>query len=362
LRNYFRILFASLNIILAVALLGSYASNRISPEQIWYIAFLGLIYPLLLFANIFFILFWLWRKKWFFLISLITIIAGLQNISRFIQFRLFKNDDIKLANTVKTISYNVRLFNLYQWEEEDSTSYHILNFVKEQNPSVICFQEFVTTKKQITEKYIDTILREYPYKHVYYTYKLSPEVNYGLATYSRFPIARVNSTRFMNTSNAFIYSDIVIGSDTIRVFNVHLQSIKLDKKTLLLSDSTLRLDSRHISEAKIVSGRLKVAYIKRAQQADELRWHIVRSPYPVIVLGDFNDTPVSYSYNTIRGDLQDAFTGSGEGLGSTYRGIFPTIRIDYIFHSESLTSFNYRTYRVNLSDHFPISCEFYPGN
>jgi endonuclease/exonuclease/phosphatase family metal-dependent hydrolase len=119
----------------------------------------------------------------------------------------------------------------------------------------------------------------------------------------------------------------------------------------------LDFNSKRFTEAKNISGRLKKAFIKRARQVDELNAYIRLSPYPVIICGDFNDTPVSYSYQKVRGDLEDSFMSSGTGIGNTYRGNFPSYRIDFIFHSKVITSTVYKTHQIDYSDHYPVSCE-----
>lgn len=347
------------NILFALALSGAYAANYINPEYFWYFAFLGLAYPILLIINVCFIVFWLWRKKWLFLISLATILLGWQNVGKIMQIRFFQPYPVT-GEKVNLLSYNVRAFNFYQWENNTSVCDSILYFIRNQHTGIVFFQEFLTTSNvpMHTEKHIDTLLQLLPYKHIFYTYKTSEYSSYGLATYSRYPIVKKGSIRFKNSYNACIYSDIKIGSDTIRFFNVHLQSVKLRKDNYWLVDSpALRIDSRRINEVKDISGRLKLAYIKRAQQVDELSWYLRRSPYPVIICGDFNDTPISYTYTRIRGKLADAFLSSGRGAGSTYRGISPSFRIDFIFHSKSIESSGYQTHAVELSDHTPISCE-----
>ncbi len=347
------------NILFAAALIAAYAANYINPEYFWYFAFFGLAYPVLLIINLSFFVFWLWRRKWIFLISLVTIILGWSNVGKILQVRLLSRHTV-FEEKVKLLCYNVRAFNYYEREKSEIIRDSILYFLRDENAGTICLQEFLTTTNILlhTERHIDTVLKTLPYKHVFYTYKTSEYSNYGLATYSKYPIVKKGSIRFKNSYNACIYSDIKIGDDTVRFFNVHLQSIKLRKDNYLLVDSlSLRINSRQISEVKDISGRLKMAYIIRAQQVDELSWHLRQSPYPVVVCGDFNDTPVSYTYTRIRGKLSDAFLSSGKGAGSTYRGISPSFRIDFIFHSKSIRSSGYQTHPVSFSDHSPISCE-----
>jgi endonuclease/exonuclease/phosphatase family metal-dependent hydrolase len=143
--------------------------------------------------------------------------------------------------------------------------------------------------------------------------------------------------------------------DTFRVYNCHLQSIQLNHEHYQFMDSLkFRYDNQQIEEIKDISFRLRDAFIKRAAQADIIAAHLSSCPHPVIICGDFNDTPVSYTYRTIKDGLQDAFSGSGWGLGRTYNGKFPSFRIDYILHSESIEALFFSREKVKLSDHFPI--------
>jgi endonuclease/exonuclease/phosphatase (EEP) superfamily protein YafD len=126
----------------------------------------------------------------------------------------------------------------------------------------------------------------------------------------------------------------------------------------VLDSLIFNYDNRHLDEVKVISVKMRDAYIKRALQADQLARHIRESPYPVIVCGDFNDTPFSYTYYKVRNHLKDAFVESGSGFGSTYHDNFPPIRIDYIFYSPSMKSLLFRDDKKGGSDHFPVISEF----
>jgi endonuclease/exonuclease/phosphatase family metal-dependent hydrolase len=339
-------------------LIAAYAANYINPQYFWPFAFFGLAYPYLFAINLILLIFWIWRRKWTFLISLMTIIAGWSNVGRYVQIRIFENQAIESAD-LKLLSFNVRLFNYYQWEKRADMRYRILRYINIESPDVVAFQDFFTSDvdKRQNESYTDSLMAAYPWKHVLYTYKKNNVFNYGMATYSRFPIVKQGSIRFSDSYNSCIYSDISVNDDTLRIYNVHLQSIKFRKNYYYFTDSlATHLNANRIDEVKDISDHLKVAFIKRAQQVDELEQHIRRSPYPVIICGDFNDTPVSYTYQHIRGDLTDAFRESGSGFGNTYRGNIPSFRIDYIFHSPEFNSVLYQTHKVAFSDHYPVSC------
>lgn len=159
-----------------------------------------------------------------------------------------------------------------------------------------------------------------------------------------------------------IYTDILMNSDTVRVFNCHLQSYRLGQSEISAID-TLDFDTDEKTQQtyRQLGGKFKDALIKRAEQAATLREYLNQSPYPVIVCGDFNDTPVSFTYRMVRGDLEDSFTESGKGTANTYNGKLPSFRIDYILYSPKFTSYNFSVSSLNHSDHYPISCDLFPA-
>ena len=153
-----------------------------------------------------------------------------------------------------------------------------------------------------------------------------------------------------------IYTDILIDSDTVRVFNVHLQSYLIDPRRYSIIESPGLDEEQDIKEMREMGSKYRLAVKLRAKQAREIRKYIEESPYPVIVCGDFNDSPISYSYQKLRGNFNDAFVSSGHGLGRTYIGKLPSFRIDNIFYSNNFESFNFQTLDFRMSDHLPVSC------
>jgi endonuclease/exonuclease/phosphatase family metal-dependent hydrolase len=283
------------------------------------------------------------------------------NLGKFIQFNLIKSKLPSDTVSLKLLSYNVRLFDYYNWLNTKSAHEDILTFIQKEKADLICLQEFFTIENSaLSEDSLKRLLHLNPYIHIYYTNVAANGRSLGIATYSSYPIINKGVIGFKDTRNASIYSDIRIDDDTIRIYNCHLQSTQLQKENYHLFDSIIfNYSSRRLTEIKDISHRLKDAYIKRARQVEFLSNHIKNSPYPCMVCGDFNDTPVSYTYQKLKGKLKDAYLESGKGIGNTYFGSFPSFRIDYILHSKSLTTLNFKTKKIKLSDHYPIICHFY---
>jgi endonuclease/exonuclease/phosphatase family metal-dependent hydrolase len=188
-----------------------------------------------------------------------------------------------------------------------------------------------------------------------------PRKIFALATFSRFKITGVGHVMTPNQNIFAIFTDIVMGRDTIRVYNIHLQSIRFGKNDYSfysqLTDQARETDDNfHLGKGTFnIIAKLKKAFVTRANQVDILKNNIKRSPYPVIICGDFNDTPASYTYQQLSDGLHDSFRNAGQGfLASTYGGAFPSFRIDYILYDNTFTAYNYSRNTINLSDHYPV--------
>jgi len=345
------------NLLLIVGLLLSYLSVHVSPETIGILPLFGLSYPLLLFSNFLFLLYWLWRWNRYFLYPLIALLIGLPIFSNVFQLPRKSKELASVENTqqFKVLSYNVRLFNLYDWAQNKEAGTQILDFIKEEKPGIVCFQEFyIKHDSKINLPFLQRSLSNNPYVHIVPS-KEGTSGFYGIATFSKYPIVNRGEIHFKNTTNISIYTDIKVGADTLRVFNNHLQSIRFNQKNYsFIQNSKDFKEEERIEEIKDISFRLLDAFKKRANQADILATYIEESPYKVVVCGDFNDTPVSYTYKTMKGNLKDAFHSYGRWFGNTYLGNFPSYRIDYILYNEKLELLDYNVPKRKLSDHYPI--------
>ena len=151
------------------------------------------------------------------------------------------------------------------------------------------------------------------------------------------------------------------GGDTIRVFNIHLQSLKFSATNLKYIDQPGFEDKEAISQSKNIIGKFKVGFLKRKVQAERIKAEMNKSPYPVIICGDFNDVPNSYAYTTIGRGMKNAFVEKGKGLGRTFTGISPTLRIDNIFTDNKFSIEQFIRIKKKLSDHFPVIADVQTG-
>jgi endonuclease/exonuclease/phosphatase family metal-dependent hydrolase len=338
----------------------SYLAVHINPDVFALPAIFGLAYPYLLLINIIFAITWAMLLKFEALISIVVIAIGFTHFSNYI--KLIKPARDK-TNTFKVISYNVRLFNYFENKNSISSEKKVFEFLKTQKPDILCLQEFfVLGNPAQNESAVKTELGSNYYSHIKV---LGSGKNrfYGIVTFSRYPIIRKGEIIHPGSSSLSIYTDVLIQKDTFRIYNNHLQSFRLKRmERSFIGEMTASDNKATMDEVKSLSVSLKKGFVLRAQQAQVVKNHINRSPYPVIVAGDFNDTPVSYVYRKIRKGLNDSFVNSGYGAGFTYKGNYPPNRIDYILYDNALINSYFEILRVRYSDHYPIVAYFRKKN
>ncbi|MDP2338332.1 MAG: endonuclease/exonuclease/phosphatase family protein [Bacteroidota bacterium] len=341
-----------LNLVAVFALGMASISVFISPEEFWFFALFGMAYPYLLIVNLVFMVLWVIIKPKFILFSLLVILAGYNHIGNYLQFSGRRTPE----KGIKITSYNVRYFMGNTDFPNKENADHILNFLRQENADIICLQEVRLNKRQIFD------IGNHKLSQISHMQLAHSSNTGGQLTMTRFPILNMGEIRFKNSGNMIIFTDILMNLDTVRVYNCHLQSYRLRPTEINTIDS-MDFENHQKTKEKIMGLRVKFkeALIKRAEQAAALREHLNQCPYPVIVCGDFNDTPVSFTYRTVRGDLEDSFSQSGKGTANTYNGKLPSFRIDYIFYSPKYTSYNFEVSTLNHSDHYPISCELFPA-
>jgi vancomycin resistance protein VanJ len=331
-----------INSICLLLLLLSYLSPFISPTFFWPISFFGLLFPVFYLINILFLFYWMIGFKKQIWANIIILLIGIQYVGLFFGTQ---PTTTKTTDSIKVLSYNVRLFNRYEWLPKPDIKSEIFEFFKKENADILCIQEFYTADE------IPSF--NYKYRHIGLQNKKS---QWHMAIYSKYPQIDKGtvSIKGERVNNTCIYSDMTINSDTLRIYNVHLASNWFKN-----SDYSFLKNPQKEKLKEGISGvikRMKNSYKNRADQAKVIKEHMNNSPYPIILCGDFNDTPLSYAYNIISGTLRDAFKESGKGIGQSFVKI-PTLRIDYILHNERFKSYNYTKHKQQLSDHYAVSCE-----
>jgi endonuclease/exonuclease/phosphatase family metal-dependent hydrolase len=351
----YKILLA-VNAVFAFTLLVSYLAVSISPGDFVLPAFFGLAYPYLLLINIILVIIWAMLLRFEALISVVVIAIGFTHFSNYIKFTRPSGDK---SNTFKVLSYNVRLFNYFENNHGVTSERKVIEFLKTQNPDIICLQEFFISGNPAEEE--SAILAALGGKYYSHLKVLGSGRNrfYGIVTFSKYPIITKGEIIHPGSSSLSIYTDVLIQKDTFRIYNNHLQSFRLRRmERSFIEELTASDDKETIGEVKRLSISLKKGFAKRALQAQVVKDNINKSPFPVIVVGDFNDTPVSYAYRKIRKGLNDSFVNSGYGAGFTYKGNYPPNRIDYILYDKELINTYFEIIKVKYSDHYPIMAYF----
>ncbi len=346
----------AVNIVLVMLLLLAYLSVYINPATVAFPALFGLAYPYIAAANIVMVLMWLILLRWqYALISALALAIGFGYIHNFIRFT---NHGSEEHHDLKLMSYNIRLFNFYEESEKD-THRKMLDLLKKEDPGILCLQEyFVKGDPAAGERKLKEGLGGKLYTHLKLI-KSGAASRYGIATFTRYPIVYRGDIVHPGSSSMTIFTDIVVDTDTFRIYNNHLQSFRLRRvEGTLLSDLASEEQRRSMDNISGLYRSLTHGFATRALQVDRVRRHIETSPYPVIVTGDFNDTPTSYTYRTMRSGLKDAFVEAGYGAGFTYRGKYPPNRIDYILYNEEMYCSDFDIVKVRYSDHYPIIAYF----
>jgi endonuclease/exonuclease/phosphatase family metal-dependent hydrolase len=352
------------NIIAIVLLLLSLLAWPVAPSRMTFIACMGLIFPVTLFINVAYLILWSVFLRWkYAVIQLVVILACWQPISACFPVHLETGEKDIPENRIKILTYNVRGFNWLTGDEARKNP--ILEYVVQQNADIVCFQEFaVATQKKknniISEQELNGIMKDYPYHSIVPLGKLGKSNKsylYGIACYSKFPITESLKIPLQSVYNGSVIHKLEIQRRTVSLVINHLESNRLtteDKK--LYRDFLKTRDRESFDEmASTLHNRLGTAYRIRESQVNLVRTFMDRQETDAtIVCGDFNDTPISYAYHTMKGNLVDAYANTGFGQGITYHENYFWVRIDFILHSLAFQSYNCTVDKVKYSDHYPV--------
>lgn len=313
--------------LLLLACLLPYISVALVPSM----SIFSLFVPFLVLGNILFLIYWLLQFKKTVFLPIVSLGIAYFFIGSFFQFRAER--PMPSSKDFSIMSFNARLFNKYQWSDDPSIGNQIVAFIQKTDPSVVCFQEFDVSMK---ERFMS-----YPHAYISASDNSKQAVQ---AIFSKFPIVAKGLLPFANSTNAAIFVDLKIKGDTVRLYNVHLQSLRVKPEAASLEAGT----------RERLYKRLKVSFAKQQAQADIIASHKSDSPHKLIVAGDFNTNQFSSVYHTIKGDLTDSFTSVGSGYGKTFDFKYFPMRIDFLLSDPGFEIAYHKSFPLNLSDHFPV--------
>ena len=293
--------------------------------------FLNLMVPFIVFINFLFFIFWILKFKWPLILFVFSFLIGYDDFN--LLYKL-PNNAIPVSKGLKVMSFNVRLFNSYNWIEEKNIPESIVSFINQESPDILCIQEF-------TDEF-SKVFNNFPYNYIQSSTKKGKN---GLGILSKYPLFNKGNIPFENSNNGAVYAEIFYRMDTLRIYNVHMQSLRISLEDTIFNKKNSQKFLNRISE---VIRKQEVQMVK-FQKIDQLNKH------PSIICTDLNNNAFSKIYKGIKKNRVDAFSIAGEGLGATYKIAYFPFRIDFIFVDPRMEVINFNTYSVKLSDHNPVS-------
>lgn len=333
--SVFNIIVYVLNHVFVLLLLLACAVPYLSVNFLPFLSLLSLAVPVLVGINFLFFFYWTIQRKWQLFPSLFVLIFGYFVLGTFLKLNLTENQFRK--EDLRIMSYNVRRFDEFGWSERNEVFTAVQELVKEEKPDIVCFQEVSVSMKP---NFLD-----YPYYHLQ---KIRNEDKVHLGIFSKYPIIDSKIINFPNSINNGSYADIAYKGDTLRLYNVHMQSLGITPGT-----GELRSHSSEFLYRRVVR-----AFKKQEEQAEMIARLIDTSPYKTILCGDFNNTQFSKAYHLIKGDMQDSFIEAGKGYGRTLNYFNIPLRIDFIMADESFEVKAHKNYNFRYSDHYPVMASF----
>lgn len=346
---FFSFSFRVLLIISASALLISYISIFINPAKVSFPLLFGLYFIPIAIFNLILLIIALIKRSKSALIPAIILLPAIFLINLFyIPGKSEESDIIVNKGDIRIMSWNVAKFAAAKGDsDEKSTKRSVLSLIRKHSPEIVCLQEYsVNDTSDINRDFPD-----YKYRR-WHLFRLRNNTLFGNLTLSKFPITESDYLGFKGSTNLSIYCDILVDTTTIRLFNTHLESYNISFTGLVKRDNRERKSlSGQITE---VHDKVIDANVRRVEQVDRVLSEISRYDGLSVICGDFNDTPVSYTYHRLSKNLNDSFLEAGKGLSATYRILWPMLRIDYILLPKSFEVKDHKTIRSELSDHYPV--------
>jgi endonuclease/exonuclease/phosphatase family metal-dependent hydrolase len=365
-RKFLGSIFFILNVLAVVWLLLCLAAAYTSPASVKYLALFSLSTPFAIAANFLFMTGWLFSStKKYSLFSLLALTICYKLIYMIFGFNYWTKHDWKAGeDRVKIMSWNVHGLGLFNKPLNKDDKKKIAQIIQQESPDILCLPEYSMMRDGSTKKFTRQLIDSNGF--VDHQFNIDNTYGYhvilGTMVFSRYPLIDFKSYDLGNMIY-LVQADVKPdGKKRLRLFFVHLYSFGLSDNDREYIEK-IRKNGTEIEQdlgvSKSFASKFNRAWAIRAKEADSIAAIIKQSPYPVLICGDFNDLPASYTYTTIRGKLHDVFCDKGAGLGRTYNQIFRTLRIDHMFYEEkALELLAYRSYFNTISDHNPVVANF----
>lgn len=316
----------------------------------WLLPVLGLVAPATYVLAVCLMLYWIIRWRWVWAsVMLVPVFIGLFYLNLFLrpEFRRDYGTTVKGRDVVTVVTYNVR--NFFASDGQCSRD-SLFAWVRRVSPDILCMQEFTPATGGGSRELIDSLMA---------SYEATPtDARSGCVIYSRYRILRWGHVADSSAIRC-LWADLALNNDTLRVYTNHLHSTQITSADdEFLSRDRFLTDTAREEKMRSIVRRFRDNCVARAAQADTVARAMAESPYPRIVCGDFNDTPMSYVYHTMSRGTVDAFSVAGKGYSSTFRGFSNTLRIDYVLLSPRYEVLSYETGDVDYSDHRPVLVKF----
>jgi endonuclease/exonuclease/phosphatase family metal-dependent hydrolase len=346
-----------LSLLAAAAMFASSLSVFIPPDMLVWAGFLGLGFPVVLIFALLTLLFAIISaSKAGIVISAVALILCGKNVLGTVNFSI----PTKSENELTILTWNVKNLDLYNWSKNAETKEKILQVLKENRPNILCLQEFYTDNEKHPN--LERIRKELGYAYHYFgeTFTLSNgKRRWGLITFSDFPVKNSGKITFVDGSklNACIYTDVEIEGETMRIYNLHFQSIQFSDDDYEYLEKISQNPYPNVASRRIIS-KIKTGFEKRAIQAEKVALHKMEFEGRTIICGDFNDTYVSYAHRLLGRNMQDSFARKGNGLGKTFVNPTPFLKIDHVLLDKAFKVNSHKVLKKPYSDHYPVKVTF----
>ena len=342
-----RLSFGTVCLLASALLVLAYVSVIVDPAKAWFFTLFGLLYPLVLVVTIGLFVWALVRRSVMRGLLLAVLLPSFFFAGRYYQPHWKKPEG---ESSLKVVSYNVGLFahgdkSADRLEMADS----VCAFLLKQDADIICLQEFYLPSGENPDRWLR---RHFPgYKADYYLLT-GKSGRAGNLTLSRRGVEGRGKEVFEKSTNMAVWTDVKLDSATVRIYNCHFESYNISPSALVkgLRNDVFMEETGLKMRRSITSRPKQVAHVLRS---------IDSAPVHAVVLGDFNDSPLSYTYFRLQRGRSDSFVKAGKGFGATYRTLWPLLRIDYILYPPELEAVSFEVLSAPYSDHNPIVATYY---